>query len=341
MRGARLNLRVARIGAALLCGWAATAGCSSDPSDGGSEPTVTWTEAFDAAAHGALSGVWGSAPNDVWVAGGRPEAGEMHHFDGKTWTQVPLPAGTPLLSWVYGFSATDAWAVGTKGAVLRWDGTAWKRVASGTTADLWGVWGPSSDDLWMVGGTVGEAAPVILRWHGGQLGPVALDPAQNTRDATALFKVWGIDGTVFAVGEAGLILQWTGQAWEARSAGPKANDDFVSLWGTSQDHMVAVGGRSGGRIATWDGHSWQTLAPSATPGLNAVYMTRPQEALVGGIVGYAGVFEPATGALVQEEPDTNRTIHAIWCDGEGRCYAVGGLFNAPWAGLALVRSVQG
>ena len=311
------------------------AACSAEPAP--ETAAATWSVAFDASTAGALSGVWGSAPDDVWMAGGRPEAGEIWHFDGSSWATVPLPAGTPLLSWVYGFSATDAWAVGIKGAVLRWDGVVWKTLQSGTDQDLWGVWGPSPDDLWMVGGSVGKSTPVILRWHGGALAEVALDPAQNTRDATALFKVWGFGGAVFAVGEGGLILQWSDGSWQARSAGAKANDDFVSLWGTSADHMVAVGGRSGGRIATWDGATWQTVAPSGTPGLNAVFMTRPEQALIGGIVGFAGTFDPATSAVSQEDPDTTRTIHAIWCDGAGRCYAVGGLFSPPWIGLALVR----
>lgn len=317
---------------------ASSAACSSEP-----EPTKTavWEVAFDASKHGALSGVWGIAADDVWTVGGKPDAGEIHHFDGTAWTKVAVPAGTPLLSWVYGFASDDVWTVGTKGAALHWDGKAWKTVETGTDEDLWGVWGKGKDDIWVVGGTVDDGDPAILRWQGGPtFEKVPLDKAENTRDATAIFKVWGIGDVVFAVGEAGLILQWNGSKWVAISGGAKANDDFVSLWGTSADHIVAVGGRAQARVATWDGSAWTTVAPSATPGLNAIYMTEPAEAVVGGIIGYGARLDVKSGALEQEDTGTSKTIHAMWCDGTGGCIAVGGVFVKPFSGLALVRRLK-
>ena len=315
--------------------------CSTEPT-GESPPAkeAVWTMSFDASKTGALSGVWGSAPDDVWTVGGTTLVGEIHHFDGKTWTKATIPAGVPLLSWVFGFASDDVWAVGTKGAALRWDGATWSTVDTGTTEDLWGVWGAAKDDLWAVGGTVGAGTPVMLHFSAGKFVSVAIDPAENTRDATAIFKVWGIDGTTFAVGEAGLILRWDGAKWRAVSGGAKANDDFVSLWGTSANHIVAVGGRAQARVSTWDGSTWTTVAPDATPGLNAVFMTEPGEAILGGILGVGGSYDVAKGVWTQEETGTTDTIHGIWCDGEGKCYAVGGVFSEPQHGLALVRVVK-
>ncbi len=326
---------------ATLVVWAALAlgvACTSEPV---AEPSAVWSEAFDASKVGALSGVWGVAPDDVWTVGGTTNQGQIHHFDGTSWSPVAVPDGTPLLSWVYGFATDDVWVVGTKGVALHWDGKAWAKVDTGTTADLWGVWGPNKDDLWAVGGTVGAGVPVILRKQGGAaFQALTLDPAENTRDATAIFKVWGIDGLVFAVGEGGLVLQWSGTAWKAVSAGAKANDDFVSLWGTSGSHIVAVGGRAQARVATWDGSQWTTVAPAGTPGLNAVYMTTPGTAVVGGILGVAGAFDVGKAAFSQEETGVSETVHGIWCDGAGTCYAVGGVFSEPQRGLALARRLQ-
>ena len=287
---------------------------------------------------GALSGVWGSAPDDVWTVGGLDE-GQIHHYDGQQWSLVKVPAGTPLLSWVYGFGRDDVWAVGTKGSALHYDGKTWETVETGTTEDLWGVWGASADDLWVVGGTVGDGDPALLRIVKGKFETFPLDKEENTRDATSLFKVWGIGDAVFAVGEAGLILRWDGKKWSAISGGAKANDDFVSLWGTSADNIVAVGGRAQARVAHWDGQKWTTVAPSATPGLNAVYMTDPAEAVVGGIIGTGGTFQVANLEYLPEMPDTSETIHGIWCDGADTCFAVGGVFTAPFTGLALKRTV--
>lgn len=321
-----------------VCALVFALGCGADKPEKPAEKAV-WSEAFDTSKTGALSGVWGTGPDDVFIVGGTPAKAEVHHFDGDKWQPMDLPDGVSLLVWSYGFGPDDVYAVGVGGAAVHWDGKAWSKLDSGTNEDLWGVWGANNKDMWVVGGTVGKGAPLILHGDGTKFVKVALEPAENTRDATSLFKVWGIDGEVFAVGEAGLIVRWDGKKWRAQSAGALANDDFVSLWGTSKDHIVAVGGRAGGRIATYDGAKWTTTAPSATPGINAVFMQEPGRAVVGGISGLGGTFDVATGALTLEDTFASRDLHALWCDGAKRCYAVGGLFTAPFAGMALVRTV--
>lgn len=160
----------------------------------------------------------------------------------------------------------------------------------------------------------------------------------NDRAATALFKVWGIGSKVFAVGEQGLILQFDSGLWRQVPAGAAADDDFVSLWGVSENQIVAVGGRGAARIAKYDGSVWSTEKFGQTPGLSAVFMTDAQEAVVGGGNGYVGTFDSLTSSLEEEATRTLECIHAIWGDGQGTFYAVGGSFSEPFTGIALVRS---
>jgi hypothetical protein len=320
--------------AALL---ALPAACEPDPAPA----TPTWSEAFDTSAAGALSGVWGAAPDDVWIVGGRPGAGELYHYDGAAWTRVAPPAGSDLLVWAYGFGPRDVFAVGVGGTAIHYDGSAWTALDTGTDADLWGVFGFAPDDLWVVGAVAtGETAPTILHYDGAAFTPYLLDPSQNTRAARSLFKVWGIDGTLFAVGQRGLIIRWDGSDWVETPAGALADQDFVSLWGTSADHIVAVGGRNNARIATWDGAAWTTLAPTGLGGLNAIAMSDPDEAVVGGIYGWVGTFAPASGALTREDGLTHLDVHAMWGDGRGRVYAVGGRFVGAFTGVALLRTLE-
>lgn len=300
-------------------------------------PGVRWEETLDGAAHGALSGVWGTGPDDVWIVGGTFEQAEILHFDGDAWSDSPAPA-IPLLSWAYGWGPDDVLAVGVGGGVARWSGSTWSELDSGTDTDLWGVFGFSSDDVWIVGGTVGETEPLLLHFDGQDFTPHSLPADQNPRNASAVFKVWGIDGTLFAVGETGLMLQWEGAAWISLAAGAQANQDFVSLWGTSADHMVAVGGRGNARVATWDGSAWDTVAPSAIGGLNAVAMVDEDEAIIGGVSGFVGTFTPSTGEVAFEDTLPGGDVHATWNDGAGRTYAVGGRFYEPMTGLAWVRT---
>ena len=143
------------------------------------------------------------------------------------------------------------------------------------------------------------------------------------------------------MGQKSLILSYDGSSWVNSPAGAMANQDFVSLWGTSEDHIVAVGGRNNARISYWDGSSWDTVAPSGLGGLNAVYMTEPEQAVIGGIFGYVGRFEPASGEVISEsDPLTNVDIHAMWGDDQGKFYAVGGTFLEPHKGALLVRTLQ-
>jgi hypothetical protein len=270
--------------------------------------------------------------------GGDEASGQVFHFDGTAWSPIAIPSA-PLLAWVFGFSATDIHVVGVDGVILHYDGADWTTIESSTTQDLWGVWGSSPDDVWIVGGSVdidGEA--VILHYDGERVQSVAVP--DNDRNATALFKVWGIGDRAFAVGQNGLILQLTGDDWVQVPAGPDADDDFVALWGTSVDRIVAVGGRSTARIAVYDGTQWNTSKPSGVPGLNAISMIDPNEAVVGGVNGFVGTFDPDTEELVAESAGTNLTIHGAWADGAGRHYGVGGLFSPPYLGLALVRTVE-
>lgn len=98
-----------------------------------------WAEAFDTTASGALSGVWGSGPDDVFIVGGKTDAGEVYHFDGDTWAPQAVPASTDLLVWVFGFAPDDVFAVGVGGSAVHYDGRAWAALDTGTDADLWGV----------------------------------------------------------------------------------------------------------------------------------------------------------------------------------------------------------
>jgi hypothetical protein len=311
----------------------ACTGPSDDTASG-----VAWEPAFDTTSTGALSGVWGAAPDDVWIVGGSDAGAEIYHYDGSTWSPVDAP-DVALLVWVYGFAPDDVWAVGQDGAVVHWDGASWTVFDAGTTRDLWGVWGGASNDIWIVGGEVTGAWPLILHYDGTAFTEVALAPEQNLHGGVALFKVWGIGSRTFAVGDLGLIVSWDGTQWVEQFGGALANDDFVSLWGTSEDHIVAVGGRGNGRLATFDGSAWTTQMPSGLTGLNAVYMTDPDTAIVGGIYGYTGTFDPGTSALEADAVVSPYDIHAIWCDGASACYGVGGKFLAPYAGVAIRRAL--
>lgn len=314
-------------------------GNTNDNTPGG-DPTPNaadgqWALAFDAANVGALSSVWGSGPNDVFVVGGRTTQAEIYHFDGSTWKAMDVP-DVSLLVWVFGFGPNDVYSVGLNGSAVHYDGTKWTKLDTGTKQELWGVWGRATNDLWVVGGNVGSGDPVLMHYDGNTFAPVPV-PA-NDRGATSLFKIWGTNDTIFAVGEKGLIIQYDGNMWKQVPTGANADDDFVSLWGTGDSNIVAVGGRATARIAHYDGSSWTTYKPGG-PGLNGSFMDNPEFAVIGGVRGFVGRFEPGATQPIEEASPTDFDIHAIWGDGTGRYFAVGGVFSPPFQGVALIRFV--
>jgi hypothetical protein len=318
----------------LLCLAAlSTAACKADDTDT-DPPGATWSDAFEPGEQGAMFGVWGSNPDDVYMVGGVVGAGSITHYDGTDWTPVAIPA-SPLLVWVYGFGPDDIWTVGEDGAVLHYDGTDWTPMDAGTDEDLWGVWGAAPDDLWIVGGGVSSDSPVLLHWDGAAFTQHELAEEENDRGAGSMFKVWGMDGRVFAVGGSGLIVEWNGTAWTQMSAGAEANEDFVSLWGSEATGIVAVGGRSSARVAELSDPGWTTFAPTGVPGLNAVTVSG-DEVIVGGQFGYMATWN-GTDLKREDAPDAAFDVHAMWADGAGTTYAACVRFTDPYEGAAWER----
>ncbi|MFQ5411808.1 MAG: hypothetical protein ACE5EC_05905 [Phycisphaerae bacterium] len=320
---------------------------------------------------GALSSVWGSGPDDVFVVGGTlcsqtqppdpscpvvppfclPDKAVIYHYDGSTWKQMSVPNGTLGLVWIFGFSPTDVFAVGKCGAMIHYDGMTWSSIALPDSLkinglffpDLWGIWGQSRDTVWIVGGLCGLLQPVLIHFNANTNTFTKVDPFPdtNSRDPCQLLKVWGIGSKTFAVGENGVILEHQGgMNWVIQSPGQAVSEKFVSLWGTSESNIVASGGQSKRYIGHYDGSSWSTYKQLDQAGLNAVYMDKnePNMAIVGGLGGFLGRYDPATNELVMEHT-APIDIHAVWGDGNGRYYAVGATFLSPYnEGICLVRT---
>lgn len=296
--------------------------------------SAKWEPLDIAPSTGFLSSVWGSSADDVFVVGGAAE-GEIHHYDGSSWKSMEVPQDTGLLVWVFGFGPSQVYAVGVDGAFIEYDGSTWAAKDPGTTEDLWGIWGRSPSDLWIVGGSIGAGEPVLIHYDGDTFSDVGVDPEENPAGARALFKVWGIGSKTFAVGQNGLILELSGEAWVSVPAGVEADEDFVSLWGTSESNIVVVGGRSNSQIARYDGSEFETVSQADLGGTSAVFMADESFAYVGGSPGYVGQFS-RRDAIVTVDVETDWDIHGLWGDENGTVYAVGGIGAAPFPGTAYI-----
>lgn len=218
---------------------------------------------------GPVRRIWGSAPENLFAV---TTGGGIVRYDGGAWTQSRPNAGgaTPAaIEGIVGWSAADAMAVGSIGTILRWNGTSWQGMSSGTTQLLTDVWGPSSSDVFAVGyhGT-------ILRYNG-----TAWSPMTNPGPLNHLLAVWGSSSTdVFAVGNWGTILHWNGSAWTAMPSSTLAH--LYDVWGHSDTDVFAVG--SNGSVVHYDGISWTDVSPANLKTLRGVWVANATTAFAVG-----------------------------------------------------------
>ncbi|MCA9550648.1 MAG: hypothetical protein KC933_11480 [Myxococcales bacterium] len=324
-------------GALALTGLLLLVGCPNDPEG--------WHPAFDADATGWLLNVWGPAGDDLYAAGGAPEAGVVMHYDGAAWTKLDLGLEVPLLNWSYGFGPDDITVVGNGGTILHYDGSSWSVQTTTTTEDLWGVWGSDPSNLWAVGGRGRAAGQDTILHYDGATWTKIRTPELSRPNVFAFFKVWGTSkDNVYVVGQRGAVLHYDGSTWTEELVG--TSEDLISLWGTSPDQIIIVGGRNNGQVVRWDGAEWTRKSLAPLPGLNGVWMRDATTAHVVGVGATIATVDVATLTYTDASPldaDPTLDFHAIFGDSQGKLTTVGGSLNqvtAPFRGIAYVRELQ-
>lgn len=211
--------------------------------------------------------------NGVFAAGAGSlwavgEAGLIMRYSGSAWFAVPSGT-TESLQAVWAWGDT-ALAVGASGTVLRWDGTAWAALASPSRSSLWAVHGTRGDDVWLVGnfGTV-------LRWDGRSLQEV------KSGVVRALHAVWSAGREAWIAGGKGTLLRFDGARLRAVPSSTEAQ--LLGLAGTAADDLWAVG--EGGTVLHYDGARVVAVASGTRAQLNGVAVLGRQQAYAVGADG--------------------------------------------------------
>jgi hypothetical protein len=195
-----------------------------------------------------FEGVSAASAADAWAVGQYTNAGGQvatltEHWNGRKWSKVASPGPSPGegngLSGVSTLTPTEAWAVGSSGTlegwrtmVLRWNGKAWKPVASpdpGSSFNILdGVSAVSASDAWAVGNYSSNKGntqiTLILRWNGKAWTRVpSPSPNPNSSGINNLAGVSAVSpGHAFAAGSSNdaftgvnlaLIVGWNGKRW--------------------------------------------------------------------------------------------------------------------------------
>jgi hypothetical protein len=260
------------------------------------------------------------------------------------WKDVPS-LQQRMFTGAWGSGPNDVFAVGTAGTIVRWDGTTWSPMSSGTTADLESVWGTGPNDVFAVGGAfmTGPASGTILHWDGKTWSPMS-PPASNVG---GYLGVWGSGPSdVYAVGSQ--ISHWDGMSWSAIGLGPSGPSappsgpapppggpglptGYRAVWGSGRDD-VFVGG---GGVAHWDGKSWSTMS---TGDVEAIWGSGPQDVFtIGGsqVLHWNGAsWSDITPALA---PPTYFYFYTVWGTGPNDVLVTGVDTRLDVGGPRIVR----
>lgn len=194
----------------------------------------------------------------------------------------------------------------------------WSAMQCGTDRQLWGIWhDPEQDMLFACGeeGTVlahdrgkWEALPPAgtLGIHdlarapdggllaAGQLGEIHHFDGTTWRKHFDLFmdvtilSLWSDGlGQVFAVGDEGLVLHWSGAEWERMPFGTKSA--LYGVWGMDAEHLLAVG--DFGQVMRWNGKRWDEFNAGTEHFLFDVWGRSLSDVFVVGLSGTIGHFD--------------------------------------------------
>ena len=231
---------------------------------------------------GSLSGVDGSARDDVWAVGSALDlvSGSealATHWNGRRWrvVQAAAPQAGKYVSTVFTdvlvLRPRDAWAVGywspvpdasPSPLIEHWNGRAWRVVGDtdfGSWTELLSVSGTSSRNVWAVGNTEVQVGPTLAverplaeHWNGRSWRVVGV-PVIRARapgtfesvDAGGRRDAWTVGELTTRHGVKTFSMHWDGDDWQIVSTvNPSASYQTLASVSIASRHRVwAVGTR--------------------------------------------------------------------------------------------------
>jgi hypothetical protein len=170
-----------------------------------------------------------------------------------TWTKYSSSPATTVLRAVTSPAPDVAFAVGNNGVVVQRIGTTWSTLASGTTANLSGVWASSATDVFVIGFQAGAS---LVRHYDGNNWTQMTIPTNDI-----LYGIWGTGPRdVFVVGDDSTLLHYNGSTWTQQDSPVQTR--FWAVGGTGPGDVYASG--DDGIVLHYDGYGWGGTTTNTT-----------------------------------------------------------------------------
>ena len=223
------------------------------------------------------SGIWGVAPDDIFVVGGN---GAILHYNGNSWSTMTSPT-TAQLKGVWGSSGNNVYAIGeistpnaaSSTVVLHYDGVSWAVVKELKTTKLNSLWGSSESNI-LAGGSGGYSLAGYSITLTEQRGPLRI-AARTTSEKCGDFPITTCTRSIRAV------TSCTTTGLDGSCKGRDSPNNSWMCGGTSVNQLFTVG--SNGRILVYNGTSWSLMTSNTAYALQSIWGTSASDVYV---VGY-------------------------------------------------------
>ncbi len=208
---------------------------------------------------------------------------------------------------IWGSGSDNIFAAGKSGTILRYDGSSWSPMSGGTTADLYSIWGSGSDNIFAAG-----QSGTILRYDGTSWFPMSGGTTAN------LYGIWGSGSdNIFAAGQSGIILHYDGTSWSVMDSG--TTSDLYSIWGSGSGNIFAVG--KSGAILRYDGSSWSAMSSGTTSDLYGIRGSGSTNIFAVGKSGIILRYDGSSWSAMSS--GTTADLYSIWGADSTHIFAAG------------------
>lgn len=198
---------------------------------------------MDTPGQGAVFGIWGSSPTDLWAVGGTPGGANgafAWRLDGQRWLEAegfPTELSARAALWkVFGRGPSDVWLVGTDGNLLYWDGVTLAASSTGVMESMFTVHANRERFV-----TVGGFGTGLILEDEGSGWQNASPPGAPSLIGVCLDETHG-----YAVGELGAVYARGEDGWREEATGIDLELDLLSLhsvWIDPEGGVWSVGGK--------------------------------------------------------------------------------------------------
>lgn len=192
----------------------------------------------------AYNGISVYSENYAVVVG---EIGQGAEYIGGGWSTRNWLQGRRV--WAAGVGAFVSIDYASPKLMFRYDDASPYTLATLPCDYLFDIWGSRtySDFPWYVvgsGGCIFISRADLQTWD-----------AMDSGVTTDLLSIWGVQGTAFAVGDAGVVLRLSGDTWNKEDSGVDVS--LRGVWADAPNDAYAVG--AAGTILHFDGTSWSRV----------------------------------------------------------------------------------